>query len=100
MKPLLRRVWQDQQGGLTWEWILLVTLLVIGIVGGLSGVRDTIIDELGDIADAALAVDQSWTMRFCTNCSTGSYVEVKWEDTTDGPVGRQRPSQPPIDQGP
>ncbi len=90
MKRFLRRLWQDRRGGLTFEWILLVTLLVIGIAGGLTAMRDTLIDELGDIADAALAVDQSWTMRFCTDCKKGTYTEVKWEDTTDGPVERKR----------
>jgi len=100
MKRWLWRMRTHRKGSLTFEWILVVTLLIVGIVGGISAIRDAIIDELGDIAAAALAVDQSWTMRFCTNCSTGSYVEVKWEDTTDGPVGRQRPSQPPIGQGP
>lgn len=90
MKRFFRRLWQDRRGGLTFEWILVVTLLILGIVGGLTAVRDTILDELGDIADAALAIDQSWTMRFCTDCSTGSYVEVKWEDTQGGPVDRYR----------
>jgi len=90
MKRLLRRVWQDQRGGLTWEWILLVTLLVVGIVGGLSGVRDTIIDELGDIADAALSIDQSWTMRFCTDCSNGNFTTISWTDAQGGPVTRNR----------
>lgn len=89
-----------RKGSLTFEWILVVTLLIVGIVGGISAIRDAIIDELGDIAAAALAVDQSWTMRFCTNCETGEYTEIQWQDATDGPVGRQRPTQPPIGQGP
>lgn len=90
MKRFFRRLWEDRQGGLTFEWILVVTLLIIGIIGGLTAVRDSILDELGDIADAALAIDQSWTMRFCTNCSAGSYTEVRWEDTMEGPVDRYR----------
>lgn len=83
MKRLVKRLWEDRQGTLTFEWILLVTLLIIGIAGGISAVRDSILDELGDIADAALAVDQSWTMRFCTDCSTGTYTEVTFEDSTE-----------------
>jgi hypothetical protein len=41
-----------------------VTLLTIGIVGGLAAARDAIIDELGDVAQAMLALDQSYTIAF------------------------------------
>ena len=47
---------------LTFEWILLITVLVIGIVGGLSAVRDAMITELGDVAEAMIALDQSYTI--------------------------------------
>ncbi len=47
---------------LSFEWILLVTLLTIGIVGGIAAARDAIIDEMGDVAQAALNLDQSFTI--------------------------------------
>jgi Flp pilus assembly pilin Flp len=56
----LRNVWSEDDGGLSFEWVLLVTLLTIGIVGGLSAARDAIIDELGDVAQSAIALDQSY----------------------------------------
>ena len=90
MRHWLWRRKTHRKGSFTFEWILVVTLLIVGIAGGISAIRDTLIDELGDIAEAALSIDQSWTMRFCTDCSSGEYVEVKWEDTTDGPVTRNR----------
>ena len=62
MKSLLNRVWSEDQGVLTFEWILLITVLVIGIVGGLSAVRDAVITELGDVAEAVIALDQSYTI--------------------------------------
>jgi hypothetical protein len=43
---------------------MLVTLLTIGIVAGLAGARDAVIDELGDIAQAVIAVDQSYSLDF------------------------------------
>ena len=46
---------------LSFEWTLLVTLLTIGIVSGLSAARDGIIDELGDAAQAMVALDQAFT---------------------------------------
>ncbi len=57
-------LWQDQDGVLSFEWTLLVTLLVLGIVGGLAAARDAVIDELGDVAQAMQALDGSYTIDF------------------------------------
>lgn len=62
MKSFMNRVWQEDEGVLTFEWILLITVLVIGIVGGLSAVRDAVITELGDVAEAMISLDQSYTI--------------------------------------
>jgi Flp pilus assembly pilin Flp len=56
------RMWKEEDGVLSFEWVLLVTLLTIGIVSGVAGARDAIIDELGDVAQAMLALDQSYTI--------------------------------------
>jgi len=64
------RLCKEDDGVLTFEWVLLVTLLVIGIVSGVAGARDAIIDELGDVAQAMLALDQSYSIDFPL------YVEV------------------------
>lgn len=64
MKMVLSRMWKEEDGVLSFEWVLLVTLLTIGIVSGLSAARDAIIDELGDVAQAMLALDQSYTIDF------------------------------------
>ncbi|MBX3415550.1 MAG: hypothetical protein KF708_22895 [Pirellulales bacterium] len=61
-----RTAWRKTDGVLSFEWILLVTLVVVGIVGGLSAARDAVISELGDIAGAIIAVDQSYT-GFCSS---------------------------------
>lgn len=60
MKYEMSRIWNDENGVLTFEWILLLTVLVIGIVGGLSAVRDAYIDELGDSAEAMASLDHSY----------------------------------------
>jgi Flp pilus assembly pilin Flp len=54
----------EEDGVLSFEWTLLVTLLVIGIVAGVSGARDAIIDELGDAAQAMLALDDSFSIAY------------------------------------
>ena len=64
MKTLVTRLWKEDDGVLTFEWVLLVTLLTIGVVSGVAGARDAIIDELGDVAQAMLALDQTYTIDF------------------------------------
>jgi Flp pilus assembly pilin Flp len=61
MKRLLS-VWREDDGVLSFEWTLLLTLLTIGVVGGLAAARDAIIDELGDVAEAAQGIDQSFSL--------------------------------------
>lgn len=64
MKAFALRMWNEDDAVLSFEWVLLVTLLTIGIVGGIAAARDAIIDELGDVAQAMLAVDQSYYVNF------------------------------------
>ncbi len=64
MAKTITRMWREEDGVLSFEWTLLLTLLVIGIVSGVAGARDAIIDELGDVAQAMLALDQSYTIEF------------------------------------
>jgi len=62
MPTTLQRIWKEDEGVLSFEWILLVTLLAIGIVSGLAGARDAVTSELADIAEAAICLDQSYTL--------------------------------------
>lgn len=64
MKLGASELWEDENGVLSFEWVLLLTLLTIGIVGGLVAARDAIVDELGDVAQAMVAVDNSFTIDF------------------------------------
>ena len=60
IKRFMGRVWHEQEGVLSFEWTLLVTLLVIGIVGGIAATRNAIIDELRDVAKASKSMNQSY----------------------------------------
>jgi len=44
-----RRPRLSRRGMLTLEWILLLTVVVIGVIGGLAAVRNAILDELHDL---------------------------------------------------
>lgn len=63
MKAWLMRSWHEDDGVLSFEWTLLVTLLAIGVVGGLAATRDAICDELGDVAQAMLALDGTYLVQ-------------------------------------
>jgi len=76
MKKVLVSMWKEEDGVLSFEWVMLVTLLTIGIVSGLTGARDAIIDELGDVAQAMLALDQSYVISFPLD------VDVHIDDTS------------------
>jgi Flp pilus assembly pilin Flp len=60
----IQQHWLEEDGVLAIEWALILTLLTIGIVGGVSAGRDAIIDELADTAEVMLAVDQSYHIGF------------------------------------
>ncbi len=75
---MLNRIMKDESGVLTFEWILLITLLVIGIVGGIAAIRDALIIEAGETAGAIVALDHSYVIAdplevFLSNDISGSY---------------------------
>lgn len=41
-----------RKGFLTLEWIFLITIVVIGIIGGLGAVRNSLVTELVELADS------------------------------------------------
>jgi Flp pilus assembly pilin Flp len=111
MKSTLIQLWREEDGVLSFEWTLLLTLLVIGIVGGVAGARDAIIDELGDVAQVMLAVDQSYTIAFplqvnvhtsaASSASDTAFIDaLLYEDcgsTFPGPPDQQPGPGIPID---
>lgn len=59
---MLKRLWCEDEGVLTFEWIMLLTLLVIGVIGGVAGIRDALIHEAADTALAITSLDQGYSM--------------------------------------
>ncbi|MDO4551653.1 MAG: hypothetical protein Q4C96_10435 [Planctomycetia bacterium] len=54
------RLLNEESGALALEWIFVIAILVVGIVGGLACVRDTGIFALGNVGAAFLSIDQSF----------------------------------------
>jgi hypothetical protein len=61
MRQLISRLWTDDAGALlAVEWVFVATILIIGSITGLVAVRQAIITELEEFAEAILALSTSW----------------------------------------
>jgi Flp pilus assembly pilin Flp len=59
MKRLLtkfRSLWFDRHGSVFAEYILLLTIVGIGVIVGLATLKDSLISELNDLAAAIKAI--------------------------------------------
>lgn len=83
MKNLLSRFWRDEAGFvISSELVLVATILVIGLIAGLTAVRDGVVQELGDTAQAFGAVSQSYVFQGVTGHSAATAGST-YADATD-----------------
>jgi len=79
----LERLWRDDQGAvLATEYLFVVTILVIGLIVGLTGLRSAINAELTELGNAILALSQGYTFNGIT-FSGGSIDGSQAIDTPD-----------------
>jgi Flp pilus assembly pilin Flp len=58
---MLRQLWRDECGAIiSAELVLVATILVIGMVVGLSELQHAVVQELNDVADAIGNVNQTY----------------------------------------
>lgn len=61
MKDLMHRLLQDEAGFIvSTELVLIATLLVIGVIVGLSEVQHAIVSELNDVSEGIGSLNQSY----------------------------------------
>ena len=53
---MLERLSRDRRGGVFVEYLLLLTIVGIGVIAGLAAVRGALINELVDLANAIAAI--------------------------------------------
>src|ERR1041385_5639749 len=59
---MLLRLWKEEAGAIVSAEIMLVaTILVIGVIVGLKSVRDSVVTELADVAQAIANINQSFS---------------------------------------
>ena len=62
MQNMLKRLWNDDEGALiSTEFLLVATILVIGLVVGLAYVRNAVTSKLSDFAQAISYLNVSYT---------------------------------------
>ncbi|MCA9227984.1 MAG: hypothetical protein KDA47_20325 [Planctomycetales bacterium] len=70
---MLKKLWNDEAGAIiSAEVVLVATILVIGMVVGLKSVRDAVVTELADVAQAIANVSQSFSYSGIDGHSAGS----------------------------
>jgi hypothetical protein len=73
MKLSLVRLWTEETGAIVSAEIMLVaTILVLGMIVGLKSVRDSVVTELADVAQAIANVSQSYCYSGVTGHSAHS----------------------------
>ena len=69
MRQLVQKLWKDDCGALiATEWVFVATILVLGIITGLVAVRQAVISELTEFANAVMALNQSYSFSGQSNC--------------------------------
>jgi hypothetical protein len=94
----LRRVWKDEAGFvISAELVLVGSLVVIGLVVGLTSLRNQVVQELADVGQAIGSVNQSYAypgiMKPCMAWTGGSFYLDKIDFCQDG--GKQVPGNEP-----
>lgn len=87
---LLKRLWHDRRGFVaTTDLILIITIVVLGTIVGLATVRDSVVQEFGDLATAIGRLNQ--TYRYTGNRwddpapNSAAFAEVFGSDYNDEP---------------
>lgn len=83
MKTIWTQLWRDEAGFvISTELIFIATIVVIGMITGLVTVRDQVVTELADVADAVSELDQSFSYSAIT-ATVGSVAGSTFNDQPD-----------------
>jgi hypothetical protein len=69
MPNFASQLWNDDAGALiAAEWVFVATIMTLGAITGLVAVRQAILAELHDVANAFLALNCSYSYSGQSNC--------------------------------
>lgn len=62
MSTFVNRLWNDEAGFIvSVELLLIATIAVIGLITGVTSIRNAVVSELADVAGAVQELNQSYT---------------------------------------
>jgi hypothetical protein len=94
MNRFVCRLWKDDCGALiATEWVFVATILVLGSITGLVAVRQAVITELTEFADAVLSLSQSYSFSGQANCQS-STAGSSFEDFSSSILMYSTPADP------
>ena len=74
---MLKKLWSDEVGAIvSAEIVLVATILVIGMIVGLKSVRDAVVTELADVAQAIAQLDQTYSFSGVNGHAAGTAGSV------------------------
>ena len=80
---LVKRLWNDEAGFVfSVELMLVATIAVIGLLAGMTAVRDAVVSELSDLAGAVQEVNHNYAYYGVTGHSAAT-AGAEYIDTTD-----------------
>jgi hypothetical protein len=100
MTRILLRLWNDDCGALlSSELLFVATILVIGVIIGLTNLREAINVELTELGNAFLALSQGFTISGSSgsNASVDGLMAIDTPATLTGPVNTPPTSISDID---
>jgi Flp pilus assembly pilin Flp len=94
---MLRKLWKDEFGFIvSAELVLVATILVLGMIVGLSEIQHAVVQELNDVADAFGSVNQSYGYSGFSASKSGHKGRIKsftngsaWSDHQDDCDGNE-----------
>jgi len=101
MRKLFSKMWQDDDGIVAFEYLLVATIIGLSLVVGLSAVSHALNIELTELANAILNLNQTYTYDGQSTC-TGSVLGAAVTDSTASNLinyGSIVPTNVPIDIG-
>jgi len=70
---MLKQLWNDDAGFIvSTELLLIFTILVLGLVAGLTNLRNAVVIELSESASAILALNQGYSISGLTGCGSST----------------------------
>jgi Flp pilus assembly pilin Flp len=92
---MFKQLWRDERGAvISLELVMLTTIVGLGAITGYTAVRDAIVTELADVADAIAVLDQSYSISgiqgFSAATAGTEFIDIRDRGDEVGAVGTPR----------